>query len=171
MPSNFFPQFISTIQCWKQQWDCTGYSLGLDMLLKSNKHSALIITQLMHTLQPCLLCAALLFFPSCLTFLAPSLVLILCNPNYIFVCACVWNRSLASESHHAWKPQRGSPRQSLASRRASPRAQARVTRRCPRWPSCRAKHEKPARRLWKGEHTGSCWSLLFLFGAAAALAY
>lgn len=134
------------------------------MLLKSNKYSVLIITWL---LQLRLFCTALLFSPEHLTFLAPGLVLILCNPNYIFVCACGQNDSLASGSHHAWKPQRGSSCQSLASLCVSPQVQAWATHRCP---SCRAKREKYVCRPWKGEHMGSCCSPLFLFRTVAKLA-
>lgn len=62
--------------------------------------------------------------PKCLTFRAPGLVLILCNPNYISGRAHVRNCSLASESHHAWKTPAWQPTsRSLASLSlASPRA-------------------------------------------------
>lgn len=132
---------------------------------KSNNYTALIITQLMHTLQPFLLFAALQFPPNRLIFLAPSLLLILCNPNYIFVCACVRNRSLASESHHAWQPQCGSPCQSPASL-CEPGAHAQQRARARGDPAA----EPRVKCLWKREFTGSCWSLLFLYGAATALA-
>lgn len=135
----------------------TAFSL---MHYKSNNYSALISTQLMHTLQPFLLFAVLQFFPNCLIFLASSLLLILCNPNYIFVCACMRNCGLDSESHHAWHPQCGSPCQSPASL-CEPGACVQQCTGAGGDPAA----EPRVKCLWKRGFTGSCWS-----GAATALA-